>query len=297
MRFPHFVPGQAGDHPPKVAVYMGDEATIGIPHDESLVSIVKEKKRPRRDVNLVTPLAGKGYCFSKWKESLKQAPMKRSHVYVYDNSNNPRFSRRVDKFCESQLDSYTLIKDENSKQGLETIRDWVRVGNRCRAVYGQIYNSIVDHKRPLCLNMEDDVGIPDRAWDKLYTQIQNDEVGTVIGQCNDRRAYVDTGKIQTIAVNFKVEEAIGQTDSINVITVPAQVRQFGVDSIGAGHMGFWLTKTEVISELGMGHRVGELRGNDINWGFAINRAGWKFAIDWSVKLDHYFEVDGKVLSV
>ena len=266
-------------------------------HDESLVSVLREQTSPGRDVNLVTPLAGKGYCFSKWRKSLAKLPMDRCHVLVYDNSNNVRFSNKVDQFCESELDSYTLVRDTNSRCSLEQSRDWVRVGNRCRAVYSQIYNKLVDHRRPLCLNLEDDIGVPDKAWQKLYAQIQTDDVGTVIGQCNDRRAYVDTGQKQTIAVNFKVDEVIGQDGSLSVETCPVVVRDFGVEQIGAGHMGLWLTKTETILELGMGHQFGDLRGNDMNWGLAINRAGWKFALDWSVKLEHYFQQDGKVLSI
>jgi len=266
-------------------------------HDESLVSVLREQTSPGRDVNLVTPLAGKGYCFSRWRKSLAKLPMDRCHVLVYDNSNNVRFSNKVDQFCASELESYTLVKDTNSRCSLEQSRDWVKVGNRCRAVYGQIYNKLIDQRRPLCLNLEDDIGVPDNAWQKLYAQIQTDDVGTVIGQCNDRRAYVDTGQKRTIAVNFKVDEIIGQESSLSVETWPVMVREFGVEQIGAGHMGLWLTKTETIRELGMGHQFGELRGNDINWGLAINRAGWKFAVDWSVKLDHYFQRDGKVLSI
>jgi len=266
-------------------------------HDELLVSILREKKEVGRDINLVTPLAGKSYCFSRWKKSLAKLPLERCHTLVYDNSNNVRFSNKVDQFCERELDSYTLVKDTNPRCSLEQSRDWVRVGNRCRAVYGHIYNKLVDQRRPLCLNLEDDIGVPDKAWQKLYAQIQTDSVGTVIGQCNDRRAYVDTGKRRTIAVNFKVDEIIGQGSSLSVKTTPVTVREFGVDQIGSGHMGLWLTKTEVIRELGMGHQFGDLRGNDMNWGLAINRAGWKFAVDWSVKLEHYFQQDGKVLSI
>ena len=222
----------------------GLSGTSGITaiHDEDLVSIIREKKRPRKDINLVTPLAGKTYCLGKWKESLKQLPMDRCHVLVYDNSNNARFSKKIDQFCRKQLDSYTLVQDTNSRCSLEQSRDWVRVGNRCRAVYGQIYNSLVDHKRPLCLNLEDDIGVPDAAWDKLYHQVQNEDVGTVIGQCNDRRAYVDSGVKRTIAVNFKIEEKIGQNGKLSVETSPVTVRDFGVEQIGSGHMGFWLTQ-------------------------------------------------------
>ena len=107
-------------------------------HDESLVSILREKKKVGRDINLVTPLAGKGYCFSRWKKSLAKLPMERCHTLVYDNSNNVRFSSKVDQFCKSELDSYTLVSDTNSRCSLEQSRDWVRVGNRCRAIWWTI---------------------------------------------------------------------------------------------------------------------------------------------------------------
>jgi hypothetical protein len=225
-------------------------------HDESLVSVVREKvNRRHRDVNVIAPLAGKSYCHSKWKQSLGQLPLDRCHVLIYDNSNSQRFGKKIEDFCVNQLDSFTLVRDQNNRCGLEKSRDWVKVGNRCRSIYGTIYNKLVDQKRPLCLNLEDDIGVPDMAWDRLYSQIQNDGVGTVIGQCNDRRAFVDYGVKRTIAVNFKVTETLGQTESIEVATTPVTVREFGVETIGSGHMGLWLTQTEAISQLGDGTSV------------------------------------------
>lgn len=267
-------------------------------HHEELVTVVKEKKARNRDINIVSPFAGKTFCFGEWKKSLGKLPLDRGHVVMYDNSNDPAFSRRLQKFCESELDSYKLVKDTNAQLTLELSNDWTAIGKRCRAVYGIIYNQLIDHSKPLSLNLEDDIGVPDGAWERLMFHAEDDEVGTVIAKCYDRRSWKRDKIKQAISVNFKVTEMIGPSGvAPEIELVHLEEKDFGVESIGAGHMGLWLTKTDVIKDLGMGHQFANLVGNDINWGYAVNQAGLRFVQDWGVKLDHYYKSDsGKKLS-
>lgn len=266
-----------------------------MPHDASLVEVVGEKIRKGRDINLVCPFAGKAFCFDQWKRSFKRLPIKRSHAVIYDNSNDRRFNARLRRVCDG-LDSYTLVVDRNPQITTELSFDFAAIGARCRSVYGEIYNRLIDHKRPLSLNLEDDVTIPEGSFERLEHIIRQDRVATAIGQCNCRRALQAANVVQSIAVDFKVSQHLGSGQSIDIEMVQVQPKSFGVQQIGAGHMGLWLSRTDAIKSIGMGNQYGMLHGNDINWGFGVNAAGLRFAVDWSVKLDHHYQKDGQTLS-
>lgn len=280
--------------------HSGESGTSGVimqvdEHDSDLVEVVKQKA-PRskgRDVNIVCPMAGKTFAFNEWKKSLGKLPLDRAHVLVYDNSNDRKFHTKIQDFCVREFDSYTLVQDNNQKLTIDGLPNsslgWKAIGDRCDAVYNEIYDRFVDDRRPLCCNLEDDVWIPEDSWDRMVTTIKDDVVGTVIGQCNDRRIFVHNGTVQSIAVNFRIEEMLGAMNTLNVQTIPVQPKEFGVEAIGAGHMGLWLTKTEAIRQIGMGKKDEEINGTDINWGFHLNRAGWKFCVDWSIKMKHFYQ--------
>jgi len=269
-------------------------------HNEELVTVVREKKARRRDINIVSPFAGKTFCFSEWKKSFGRLPVDRGHVVIYDNSNDKTFGRKLEDFCTRELPSYKLVRDTNPHLTMEFSNNWTAIGKRCRAVYGIIYNELIDHRKPWSLNLEDDVGIPEDSWEKLSFIMKDESVGTAIGKCIDRRGLKDRGIRVPIAVNFTRTQTIGPTGvnaepKIELEHIPE--KDFGVEAIGGGHMGLWLTRTEAINRLGMGHQFGDLCGNDMNWGYAINEDGWKFAHDWSIHMKHFYKSDkGKKLS-
>ena len=69
-------------------------------------------------------------------------------------------------------------------------------------------------------------------------------------------------------------------------------KQLGVDMIGAAHMGCWLTRTKLISQIGFNYNVDGVRGQDLCWGYELNRAGYRMAMDWSLQAKHYHLNDG-----
>jgi len=267
-------------------------------HNEELVTTVREKKARNRDINIVSPFAGKTFCFGEWKKTLAKMPVDDAHVIVYDNSNDVGFGRRLEEFCKKELASYKLCRDTNAHLTMELSNDWNAIGKRCRAVYGIIYNELIDKSKTWCLNIEDDIGAPVDAWERLYFHAQDESVATVVGKCYDRRALKDRGLLTAIAMNFEERRIVGpdeNTRQIELVHLPD--RSYGVEPIGAGHMGLWLTKTQVINELGMGHQFENLCGNDVNWGYAVNEAGYRFAHDWGIKLKHFYkDHSGKKMS-
>jgi len=271
-----------------------------MPHDTSLVTIVEEKVRKKRDLNVVCPLANKGYSFGIWKKAFKKLPLNRAHVLIYDNGNDKRFSQRIRRVCDN-LDSYTLVRDTNPHLTADDSFDFDAIGARCRSIYGEIYNKLIDPRRPLSVNLEDDVDFKNGSFERLERIInEDDDIATVIGQCNCRRAIQVANTLQSIAVDFKVSQMLGRAAQTSDLDIEMQLlpsKTFGVDMIGAGHMGLWLTRTDAIAATGgMGQKFGTLRGNDLNWGFGVNAAGLKFAIDWQVKLDHFYQKEGQLLS-
>src|SRR5690606_9973626 len=105
---------------------------------------------------------------------------------------------------------------------------------------------------PLSLNVEDDVELPARTWERLtYVLDEFPIVGTVVGSCSSRRMK-DTEATHPIAFNFVREETIGGVETVKVVTSRlVEEKPLGIELIGAAHMGCWLTRTPLIREIGM----------------------------------------------
>lgn len=271
-------------------------------HDPSLVRVVTERRRlAGKQFSLVSPFAGKRFALRKYQASLDRVPLHAAHAVFYDNSQSRPFQSQLLEILKSRFDSYTLIEDRNQPVTVELVsmEGWPRIAARCAAVYGTIYGEHVPGRLSRVLNLEDDVEIPVDAWRKLNTVLdQHEAVATVIGNCRDRRpGYDSSGK--PIAFNFEVHQQIGpQTDPQRVRLVQLPDRPFGVEPIGAGHMGCWLTKRDVLRELPIGEReLHGVYGQDLVWGWRVNQSGRVFAIDWSVDCKHWTVRDGKTLCV
>lgn len=270
----------------------GNSGIIAEVFDTELVEVVEQTKSRKRsvDINIVCPMAGRSFCLKDWEKSLCNLPLNRSHLLVYDNSNDARFSARLLKFCQNQISSFTFVRDNNLPIPAHLQHDCPTLSARCDAFYRHIYEELIDQKLPLCLNLEDDLIIPKDSFGKLYHVMQNQDVGTVIGHCNDRRDFVYSGVKNSISVDFQVEARIGAKEELQISTIHLPEKEMGVEAIGAGHMGLWLTRTDAIRKVGIGTRTyGGLNGTDMNWGYALNSHGIKFAIDWSIKMGHLFK--------
>lgn len=264
--------------------------------DIGLVKTVEEKKSRKKsiDINIVCPMAGKSFCLADWKKSLGRLPLNRSHLLIYDNGNNKKFSQRLLEFCQSEIASYTIVEDRNYELPSHLQHNCRALSARCDAFYRHIYEELIDQELPLCLNLEDDVVIPSDSFEKLYHVIQDVNIGTVIGQCNDRRDFIYRGAKSSISVDFQVHARVGAQFELEISTINLPEKKRGVETIGAGHMGLWLTRTDAIREVGIGRNYGGLTGTDMNWGYALNSRGIDFAIDWSIKMGHLFkDRDGK----
>lgn len=270
-------------------------------HDDALVRVIKRVGRKHKKYAVVCPHAGKTFCFTKFKKTLMQLPLDECHVLLYDNSRcNEHRARLVE--LAGTLPSYTLVEDLNQPESIESTANVHRIVERCSAVYQNIYENYLPAKSDYVVNLEDDVLAPKGGFARLQNVMNvYPTVGTVVGNCRDRRVVVTTGKHEPIAVNFLKTSRLGGTSAGPSYAVQAVVEQeFGVEAIGAAHMGLWLSRRECVDAVGMRTeptREGMPLGHDIQYGLRLNEAGWKFAVDWSVKLEHFYQQDGITLSV
>jgi len=269
-------------------------------HDPDLVEFVEsvDVTGEVADIQLISPFAGKTFCFNQWKQSIAKLPLGRVHATLYDNSNNPHFHDELKEFARTHLPQYTLVRDSNQVQTIESTANYQQIISRCSQVYDHIYTNLILPSCDLILNLEDDIGIPDGSFEKLEHTLRSDkQCATVIGRCRDRRVAIRGDKPQSISVNFEKKLRLGGLPNEAVEVQWAPERDWGIESIGAGHMGLWLSRADVVRELGMKTEPREdVLGHDIQWGLRVNESGRRFAIDWSVTLEHYYQKAGETLS-
>ena len=269
-------------------------------HDPSLVEVVEEQDilGGIADIQLISPFAGKTFCFEKWQQSLSTLPLGRVHATLYDNSNDPVFHQRLKEYARQQLPAFTLVRDSNMVQTIESTANYREIIERCSQVYEHIYTNLLIPSCSLILNLEDDIGVPSGSFEKLESVIiGNPDVATVIGKCRDRRLAVRGNAPQSISVNFQKRTQIGGPPKEDIEVEHAPEREWGVEQIGAGHMGFWLSRASSVRELGMKTSPRkDVLGHDIQWGLRVNEAGQRFAIDWSVDLKHFYQKAGEVVA-
>ena len=276
-----------------MTVYKGNSGESGTSgttasHDSELVRVVKEHKKPRRKYTVVCPHAGKAFCWTDFVKSLKQLPIEKSHVLLYDNSTNAKQHARLVSLTK-ELPSFTLIQDMNPPSTVEITMESDRLIDRCCQVYEEIYERQLT-KTDFYINLEDDIGIPDGGFERLEWVLGDEEVGTVIGDCIDRRRIIWDGHRQSIVCNFDYTYQIGGHGKHTVSVDMVEARPSGIEHVGSGHMGLWLTRRDALESTGMKTDL-ESRdmGQDIQYGLRLNQAGWRFAVRWDVKLRHFYK--------
>ncbi len=268
------------------------------PHDPELVEVIAQRGKLQQEYLVVCPQAGKAYCFSDFRKSLSQLPLNKSHVVFYDNSNSPAHGRRIKRVADA-LDSVTIIRDKNRHVTVDATPQQQLLLARCGNVYEQLYSMLPQTGSRLVINLEDDIGAPAGGVERLLTAIDSyDELGTVIGDCRCRRAKM-LGDIegQPIVCNFQKLQGVGGDESESVLAYTVPPKPFGLECVGSGHMGLWITKKECLDDVGMTYEHAPPRGHDIQFGLRANEKGWRFAVDWSVRLEHYFQDQNRKASV
>lgn len=263
--------------------------------DRKLIRPVKQKGRPGvKDFVLVSPFCGKREEFQKYLMSLDRLPCQNAFAVFYDNSGDVDFQQQLMDVLERKFDSYLLIEDLNDAVFVDSnvppsAERMKVITQRIGLVYSIIYEQYVPRDVELVLNLEDDIEIPDNAYHTLVNSLQhNEKIGTVIGTCCDRR--IDYGQQgRPIAFGFQYQQRVGHHFPDDIELIPLHARTFGIEAIGSGHMGFWLTRMEALNHCPIGEpELFGINGHDLVWGWRLHEQGYLFANDWSVRCKHWF---------
>lgn len=271
-------------------------------HDPNLVRVVDQRKHDKPvKFTLSTPFANKKFCLPAYERSLSHIPTKQAHAVFYDNSNSSGMRQEIRRILETYFDSWTLVEDRNKAQTFESnveLPGYARITHRVAAVYATLFPDYLADA-DIAFNLEDDVEIAAGDFERLWNTIHlDDRIATVIGNQRDRRTgYASTG--QPIAFNFTERIQVGSNNLVDEMRMDfAPEKTFGIEAIGAGHMGCWMTRRNALDSIYIGdeqHRG--VTGADICWGLRVNHANRLFVVNWQVNCKHWVERFGRAVSV
>lgn len=270
-------------------------------YDDELVEVVAERTSGiPPEIVCVAPQSGKDYCWDDFVHSLSTIPF--DHLVVCDNSNSVEHQARLTDLL-SRYESYTLIRNTNPAVTIENSEDPVELVARCGSMYSSLYRRVdgllTQPEKQMVVNLEDDIGVQPDTFTRLLNDLKMyDEVGTVIGDCRCRRAKVLSGRDLSLACNFREFRLVGGSEQTGIIPEFVKPKPLGVEPVGGGHMGLWLTRAVCLKQVGMDVDPNlNLHGHDFQYGYRLNKAGHKFIVDWSARLQHFHEVDGVKVSI
>lgn len=274
----------------------GTSGTSCVAKPELIQDVAGKGRRSRSDLLFVSPFAGKNFCFNDYVRGVRRIPnIGDAHGILYDNSLG-KSDKRIAEFADQTFKSYVIVRDNNQPATIDLTHEFVPIMRRCNEVYQEIYENWVpkDHTG-LILNYEDDIEAPVGAFEKLAVSLLADKKnGTIVADCRDRRTMLARGESpESIACGFKIVRTIGLDEGVDVGAVWIPPRQYGVQAIGSAHMGFWLSRPEAVRTVGMKTQECGILGQDIQYGLRLNEAGYRFLIDWGVKLRHYYKIQGQ----
>lgn len=260
-------------------------------HDPRLVEVVGERlSLSGKTFNLVTPFSGKSFCLDDYFRGIDRLPISEAHYVVYDNSCDHEFSAELSEIVKKKFDSYILLVDHNPPSTIDVTDDALTVDARVWAVYKRLLNEEIADL-PYTMIVEDDVEIPEGSYETLHALAESrDDLATVVGSMNNRRKCDNYPVLWHLRRTYQVGGNFQpETGVVRVV----EEKEFGVEIIGSSHLGCWLTKTPVIKSLGVDRKHEGVHYVDQSWGLAVHNAGYKMAVDWSVKTKHYYLADGK----
>ncbi|KPK55000.1 MAG: hypothetical protein AMS22_05090 [Thiotrichales bacterium SG8_50] len=250
-------------------------------------------------ITLTTPFAGKRHCFDAYYDGVVNLdhPKDDFHVIWYDNSCDADFHAMLQEKIKV-FPSHEIVIDITPPLVIENTPDYCRVSERCHEVYCNLAE-LVPADNEFMFNVEDDVWVPPDSLSKMLAIFRLDEkIGTVIGQQYCRR-FSKAKNIRPIpnAWTFEIDYRFPEGDVCKEKTAKRtfiEDKPFGVEIIGSGHLGCWLTKTHLVKELGFMMDKDGLRANDTVWGYRLREHGYYFVIDYSIRCRHYYRIEGEV---
>lgn len=252
-------------------------------------------------ITQVTAFSGRKFCLESVIKGIESnCDPDETHFIWLDNSRDEWFNRAILAYLSNKPNA-TLIIDNtpqidinkyvfaDEKQKTDAL---IEIGLKITNTYQACFNQIRPESQ-ITWVVEDDVVVPKDALVTLYKTMRDlPEIGTVIGRMLDRRAHEHGGDFSVIS-DYTINQRLGvenktQVDVVNILN-GADVPKFGVQLVGTGHMGCWLTKSQLIRDLGMKVVESGCLGCDNNWGWRIYKHnGSRVAVNWNVHCQHHY---------
>ena len=266
---------------------------LNIEEEAKPLTLVTEHHKNRKvthPVELVTPFAGKTYCFSNYLKGIRYLPLKKMRGIFYDNSNNSRFHKRLKDFGTSNFAEFNLITDPAEPKVVETTSEYRDISWRCHEIYRTIQENLNGSEYTMIV--EDDTEIPEKALPQMKSVLENEpRIGTVVGSVKSRRLKDRVVGIP-VAWNYEISRVIPDENFMVRDSRIVNEKPYGVELIGSAHMACWLSRTALVKKIGFKYREDGLAANDQVWGYRLNKAGYWFAIDWGIKCKHWWKYNG-----
>jgi len=249
---------------------------------------VKRNGRTRYETCLVTPFAGKDFCFNKYLRGIERLPLKNMTAIIYDNSNSDKFKKLLKKKLFPLLKDYKYIVDENQHYTVENTNEYFLIDKRTYDIYSTIVHFLPKTKYTFIV--EDDIEIPEGVYER-FTKLMElyPKIGTISGNVFNRR-------MQDPHYEWPIDWDIVERRSIpsGKIKLEAfqhrEVPDFGIQQVGSTSTSCWFTRTELIKKLGIKFGKNGIRACDQYWGYRVNKAGYYVVVDRASKCKHHHKI-------
>jgi len=249
-------------------------------------------------ITLCTAFAGKKYCLPMYKEFIEsilhfESNRSLNWIYViYDNSADKQFGEDIKEWADNLFGRENVIyyQDLQKPHIIENTADYALTSNKVAQNYKVIFSKLV----PECdyvFCVEDDTTCEPDALEKLLGTLgRNPKCVTAVGSVYGRRLndrYFGVPVVFAFKVELCYPQFVNFTTKVTSHRIPE--RESGEEIIGSAHIALWLTKYQVIKEMGweVSPEVGV--AGDISWGYRLWRDGkGVMMINWGVKAKHWF---------
>ena len=242
-------------------------------------------------IDIVSLFIGREHCLKQFLEGLENLdyPKDRINLIWHDTSHIKFFSNKLNKWLAENKNKYksvTYIECNDKHYHFEESEAYGAMNAITKA-----YN----HCRDYCsgdyfLALEDDTVSPSDGLKRLIKITQGD----VKGSCgnNHYRPSISLFKNQPIIWDFKnletfPGEGIEKGWEARIRFTDGQ----GVEIIGSGHLGFTLIEGNWLKTHPFKYKIDKISGCDTLLGYQMMLEGFKYAIDWDLRLKHY-DIDG-----
>lgn len=253
--------------------------------------MVIKNRKPTHHTCLITPFAGKKYCFKEYLRGIKQLPLDQMYGIWYDNSNDIQFRKKLIATGKKLFAHFTLLIDDTPPMVVETTQEYQDISWRCHQIFRTIQEYVPDVENTLII--EDDTEPPKDGVEKLHNVLAMDKrIATAVGNVCSRRLK-DRACGIPILWHYTVEQTYPANGTRVTESRLVKKRDLGIELIGASHTAFWLTRTKVLKKLGFRWYEDGVKANDQVWGYRVNKAGYLMAVDHSILCKHWWLSGGE----